>query len=305
MNAEALILLCIVSGGLAADVFHFQIKEETESNVDVGGNCSSPQYKCTNPVDTCCGNVVLKKFACCSLPNAVCCTDLLHCCPTGFKCDEVRKRCFKMNTFGNVEILPFSQMEAASNPNVDNEKAVKESINLDRKEVLLISKNKTHLCPDNITRCEENHTCCSLNKTLDYCCQEGYICALGLYCLKPGGLIDSNFEIDEPEEKAVATGESDGNTFESSGHTVMCPGGHVECPDGNTCCAAAKEGEWQCCNFQNATCCSDKKHCCPNGYKCDLQSLQCVPNIHRNLLGWLPNLPLSPRTPAKGPKPLH
>ena len=33
-----------------------------------------------------------------------------------------------------------------------------------------------------------------------------------------------------------------------------------------------------CCPFEDAVCCEDKLHCCPNGYKCDLAKGKCRGN---------------------------
>lgn len=44
----------------------------------------------------------------------------------------------------------------------------------------------------------------------------------------------------------------------------MCPDGKMECTDHMTCCAL-QDGSYGCCPFPNATCCSDKLHCCPSG----------------------------------------
>ena len=44
----------------------------------------------------------------------------------------------------------------------------------------------------------------------------------------------------------------------------VCPGGQETCAAGMTCCQlpSGREG---CCPYENATCCSDKVHCCPHG----------------------------------------
>ena len=39
------------------------------------------------------------------------------------------------------------------------------------------------------------------------------------------------------------------------------------CQDGNTCCKLLS-GQWGCCPFENAVCCSDGIHCCESGYVC-------------------------------------
>lgn len=48
-----------------------------------------------------------------------------------------------------------------------------------------------------------------------------------------------------------------------------------QCPNGSTCCLLAG-GQYGCCPYGNATCCSDKLHCCPESYTCDLTSGACV-----------------------------
>lgn len=56
---------------------------------------------------------------------------------------------------------------------------------------------------------------------------------------------------------------------------VQCDSSHY-CPDNTTCCSLGSAGQWGCCPYPNATCCSDHAHCCPNGYQCDLSAGQCV-----------------------------
>jgi hypothetical protein len=46
------------------------------------------------------------------------------------------------------------------------------------------------------------------------------------------------------------------------------------CPRGQTSCEII-EGGYGCCKFENAVCCSDKKHCCPHGETCDLNGGSC------------------------------
>lgn len=78
---------------------------------------------------------------------------------------------------------------------------------------------------------------------------------------------------------------------------IKCPDGH-QCPDTATCCQGT--GRYNCCPYPNvsnrhfgnlglkmasnsvssfilfqAVCCSDKAHCCPSGYTCDLAKQMC------------------------------
>uniref|UniRef100_A0A8C5HX14 Granulins domain-containing protein n=1 Tax=Gouania willdenowi TaxID=441366 RepID=A0A8C5HX14_GOUWI len=58
------------------------------------------------------------------------------------------------------------------------------------------------------------------------------------------------------------------------------------CPDKTTCCKTL-DGGWGCCPFPNAVCCSDYRHCCPHGQKCNLEKcdtdLQSLPGLRRYL----------------------
>ena len=49
----------------------------------------------------------------------------------------------------------------------------------------------------------------------------------------------------------------------------QCPGDKASCPDDSTCCVLSN-GSFGCCPTQNAVCCGDSVHCCPDGYTCDV-----------------------------------
>ena len=57
-------------------------------------------------------------------------------------------------------------------------------------------------------------------------------------------------------------------------NAIICPDSS-ECPDDNTCCKL-ESGMYGCCPLPDATCCSDGKHCCPEGYKCELSTQTCT-----------------------------
>lgn len=59
----------------------------------------------------------------------------------------------------------------------------------------------------------------------------------------------------------------------ASAQSVVCPDDSY-CPDGNTCCQLGG-GQYGCCPFPDAVCCSDGERCCPNGYTCDVQAGTC------------------------------
>uniref|UniRef100_A0A1I7Y2R3 Granulin n=2 Tax=Steinernema glaseri TaxID=37863 RepID=A0A1I7Y2R3_9BILA len=53
--------------------------------------CSDGKSQC--PDQTTCCEIEPGKFGCCPVPNAVCCSDRLHCCPQGTHCHISERRC--------------------------------------------------------------------------------------------------------------------------------------------------------------------------------------------------------------------
>lgn len=49
----------------------------------------------------------------------------------------------------------------------------------------------------------------------------------------------------------------------------ICPGGSKSCPDSATCCQLS-DMSYGCCPLQNAVCCDDHIHCCPERTKCEV-----------------------------------
>ncbi|XP_047137167.1 uncharacterized protein LOC100206670 isoform X2 [Hydra vulgaris] len=185
--------------------------------------------------NTCC-TLESGQYGCCPLPNAVCCTDHEHCCPHGFSC-ITGGYC----TQGNLRIKGLVHTKA-------------------------IVKLKNVKCPDGISQCPSDNTCCTLESGQygccplpnavccgdhEHCCQEGYSCDAGGYCtrgnLRVKGLVRT---------KALVNVKN-----------VECPDGISQCPNNNTCCAL-ESGQYGCCPLPNAVCCADHEHCCPHGFSC-------------------------------------
>lgn len=59
-----------------------------------------------------------------------------------------------------------------------------------------------------------------------------------------------------------------------------------KCPEGETSCPLKDEGEG-CCPYSEAVCCSDKEHCCPNGYTCDVEEGRCNLNTGNEFLAFV------------------
>lgn len=124
-------------------------------------------------------------------------------------------------------------------------------------------------CPDGNTCCsvgKEKYACCPKSNAVccpdqKHCCPEGYTCdSSGAECHKE----------DYPTEPVLQL-----SIFQQRPENVLCPGDELECPDGNTCCLNGTD-TYGCCPKTNAVCCTDKKHCCPEGYTCDSVTGRCV-----------------------------
>lgn len=75
---------------------------------DVGaGTCPQvnvvcPDYSLCPLNQTCCVNASGNGYACCPQPNAVCCSDGVHCCPTGTTCNLSINKCIQESFLTSV-----------------------------------------------------------------------------------------------------------------------------------------------------------------------------------------------------------
>jgi hypothetical protein len=56
--------------------------------------------------------------------------------------------------------------------------------------------------------------------------------------------------------------------------SIRCGETEEYCNESQTCCLVS-EDDYGCCPYPKATCCSDKEHCCPGGYECNLIKMSC------------------------------
>ncbi|XP_060727012.1 granulin b isoform X1 [Tachysurus vachellii] len=192
---------------------------------------------------TCCFMAKLSQWGCCPLPQAVCCGDGDHCCPSGYTCDKEKPTCTK----GNLELPWFKKQPAIS-------------VTSDLGDVK---------CDDN-TSCAAGTTCCRLRTKAwgccplaqavccedhEHCCPHDYTCDLQSgTCVKPSTT--------HTVALALTRVLSDKNEDEP-----MCDATR-RCSKSQTCCRSS-DSDWACCPFEQAVCCEDMKHCCPKGYACD------------------------------------
>ena len=205
---------------------------------DDGTVCASGTTCCKTPNGT---------YGCCPAEGAVCCADLIHCCPHGTTCDLAGHKCREATSVVAVPLM--RKLEARVIGNV--------------------------VCPDQ-SLCPNGDTCCEVGSGVFGCCPSpnAVCCADGKHCCKTGfTCVSSNNTCskDTKEQSVVPLIQ-----YHYSVSDDICPGGTEECKGDNVTCCRTSTG-FGCCPLKNAVCCSDLVHCCPNGYACDTSTGKCNP----------------------------
>ncbi|XP_039644440.1 granulin b isoform X3 [Perca fluviatilis] len=203
--------------------------------------------------NTCCKNT-LGGYGCCPLPHAECCSDHLHCCYEGTVCDLVHAKCVnKTVSLPWMRRVPTKQ--ALLGP-----------------QVTLGERVKAVICPDKESECPDDTTCCQLLDGSWGCCPlpKAVCCEDKLHCC-PGGT-----KCDLAHSKCVSASMESFPMLQKlparrrENNPVTCPGGKSSCPESFTCCLLTS-GDYGCCPYTEAMCCSDHIHCCPSDTICDLE----------------------------------
>jgi len=139
-------------------------------------------------------------------------------------------------------------------------------------------------CADGETCCElqsGDYGCCPLPDAVccsdhSHCCPHGYTCNIEENKCEKGNFIPwftkkPALPLDIPSKLIISYSLS-------SVSTIQCPDGQYTCPEDTTCCALA-DGSYGCCPYRQASCCSDKIHCCGEGYSCDESGSRCIRHL--------------------------
>ncbi|XP_029953604.1 granulin b [Salarias fasciatus] len=223
--------------------------------------------------DTCCRNTQ-GGYGCCPLPHAECCSDHLHCCYQGTVCDLVLNRCVNKTVS-----LPWVRRVPAKPAPVGPQLSLK----------AVVCPDQESECPDDTTCCQlldGSWGCCPLAKAVCcedklHCCPEGTTCDL-THSRCVSASLDSVPLLDKlPSRRRDAhpAAPSLSSAAPSAG-SLLCPGGRSRCPQRSTCCLLSS-GEYACCPYPQATCCSDHIHCCPGDTTCDLEHAVCTSGERR------------------------
>lgn len=202
--------------------------------------CPDGRSQCPDG-STCC-ELPTGKYGCCPMPNAICCSDHLHCCPQNTVCDLTHSKCLsKENATDLLTKLPAHTVQ-------------------DVKCDMEVS------CPD-------DYTCCRLQSGAWGCCPfvQAVCCEDHVHCCPSGFRCDTEKGVCEEGTRRVPWMEKvpahlslpDHGAVESD---VPCDN-VTSCPSSTTCCRLTS-GEWGCCPAPEAVCCSDHQHCCPKDYTC-------------------------------------
>ena len=106
-----------------------------------------------------------------------------------------------------------------------------------------------------------------------HCCPHGYTCDVEHSRCQQGISIPWFTKRPALSLKSKLIGPSS-----SSVSVVQCPDEKSYCPEDTTCCELS-DSTYGCCPYLQASCCSDKIHCCGEGYSCDDSGSRCIRHL--------------------------
>lgn len=200
--------------------------------------CPDGQSQC--PYGSTCCEMPSGKYGCCPIPNAICCSDHLHCCPQDTVCDLAQSKCLSQEN--TTDLLTKLRARTVHDVQCDTE-----------------------------TSCPEDYTCCRLPGGAWGCCpyEQAVCCDDHVHCCPAGYTCDTQMGTCQPEGRPLPWLEPARLSLpgpQAAGSDVPCDD-VTSCPSSTTCCRLTT-GEWGCCPAPEAVCCSDHQHCCPQGYTC-------------------------------------
>ncbi|XP_054462058.1 progranulin-like [Anoplopoma fimbria] len=249
-----------------------------------------PDGKVCTDFNTCCKTK--DGYSCCHYPNAVCCSDLAHCCPSGFQCSLESMMCEKIPWM----MIPMVKKDAAEEPSRPVLPVSPLQVP-DQKKSSVVHCDNYYMCHDGTTCCRHPTGawfCCPYSPgrcCLDgyHCCPYGYDCDLTYtQCVRqglrypftpkqsmasvPASLISPSEGKSSMQERPM-TALTEANDVITGNGVIRCDL-KFYCSAGFTCCKTPTD-QWSCCPYPLGQCCTDGQHCCEYGYTCDPTSLSC------------------------------
>lgn len=252
--------------------------------------------------ETCCRATT--GYNCCPYPDAVCCSDMLHCCPSGYTCNLATQMCETRNLpwFNTPMVMEEAEKSSALVLPASSPREFEDN------HVPAEEKSSTVYC-DNYYQCPDGTTCCKIPGGTWSCClySSGNCCPDGLHCCPMGYHCDSTsthcimqglrypflarerpsvFQaalIAAPEERHMLLEPKPLTLLTEISNQIQEAGGvkcdsTFSCPEEMTCCKGP-QGQWGCCPYRLGQCCADGHHCCQYGYTCSSSSLSCKKSI--------------------------
>lgn len=220
--------------------------------------CPDERYKC--PSGTTCCNNGYGHFGCCPLPDAVCCSDHVHCCPHSTVCNVAEGRCIKPEADGEMLISWYEKFQGTR---VVRKKSVKN-------EASIMQCNGKSACSGSDQCCEMNDgqaSCCPFKDGI--CCEGGrHCCPSGFECDQEEGRCLKEGEIFSVTQMWSSTREASDRLFDEGDDMVTCPDGSL-CSERSKCCSFVNDHgttSYSCCPLSQGVCCGET--CCPRGYSC-------------------------------------
>uniref|UniRef100_A0A8D0H4N2 Granulin n=1 Tax=Sphenodon punctatus TaxID=8508 RepID=A0A8D0H4N2_SPHPU len=193
-------------------------------------------------------------WACCTMPEAVCCTDHKHCCPKGYSCDTQHGTCIQSGT----STIPWL-LKAPAQTMLGGAVRCDEHVSCaDGQTCCLLPTGAWGCCHFPEAVCCEDH---------QHCCPWGYTCNVGTQTCEKRG--DAWLFLGGLGAVAPLLPSSS-----ALGWDVACDAQHY-CRDRQTCCQNSSGG-WACCPYNKGSCCADKRHCCPFGFRCSRSGFECL-----------------------------
>ncbi|KAK5610595.1 hypothetical protein CRENBAI_002714 [Crenichthys baileyi] len=239
-------------------------------------------------------------WGCCPLPKAVCCDDHEHCCPEGTTCDPTSSQCLKASgSTPAMQKIPVFTTAAPTTVKTTTQSFVTSATETNGEEELPQQETdeeedeKDRNQCDEHTSCPRDTTCCFMASFKKWgccplpkavCCADGSHCCPETYKCNEDKTTCIKGEVEIPWYTKIPALTS----VQADYSNVRCDMDH-QCPKHTSCCRLFT-GEWGCCPLQNAVCCSDKEHCCPQGYTCNVFSKTC----QKVIMLQLETLPLTP-----------
>ncbi|KAM3596836.1 uncharacterized protein V6R79_021521 [Siganus canaliculatus] len=263
----------------------------------VSCSISCPDGKRCSDDATCC--LTERGYSCCPYPKAVCCTDLRHCCPSGYRCNLITEMCEKESQPWMT--IPMTKKEAAQAPSssvlsFSPFHVVKN--NPEQEKSTVVHCDNYYTCPTGYSCCRHPTGvwfCCPYSPArccLDgyHCCPYGYDCDYSYtHCVRrglmypftskqvPSSIPAAFVAPSEDQDKSQETSVADQST---GTETVIRCDSKFFCEVGTSCCKGPDD-HWACCPYPLAQCCQDGVHCCQYGYTCDPESLSCRTGFHQ------------------------